>query len=288
MSQKESIKAFEALGFTTVESEVYVYLVQNSPATGYAIAKAIGRTKGATYKVLSSLEGRGAIIANEDKKGLFRAIPPDELLKRLERDFLREKNRALYATKKLKASPADDRIYRLTTIEQVYERCRTMLDECVERAVIDIFPEPFGILRDDIQAAIDRGVKVMIHLYEPSDIRGARTVVPDYVEDVTSVFPADYICICQDDRQFLIAAVSGREKRVYNAYWSSNPLYSWTFSIYVKQSLLGAHFETLLGAGATRKDMKKSLEDWHDYLPSFTSVGYKAVKDLLESGTENS
>ena len=64
MTERASVQALEDLGFTTVEAEVYIHLLHNSPATGYQIAMGINRTKGATYKVLASLAVKGAVEHN--------------------------------------------------------------------------------------------------------------------------------------------------------------------------------------------------------------------------------
>ena len=43
-SIEECIQIVAEFGFTENEAAAYVYLLQNSPATGYKIAKGIGRS----------------------------------------------------------------------------------------------------------------------------------------------------------------------------------------------------------------------------------------------------
>jgi HTH-type transcriptional regulator, sugar sensing transcriptional regulator len=48
-----------SLGFTPLEAEVYVCLVQDSPATGYRIAQTVGRPVAGIYKTIESLANKG-------------------------------------------------------------------------------------------------------------------------------------------------------------------------------------------------------------------------------------
>ena len=56
---QQCLAALEGLGFTALESTVYVYLLKTSSATGYRVAKEMGRTFSTTYRVLESLERNG-------------------------------------------------------------------------------------------------------------------------------------------------------------------------------------------------------------------------------------
>ena len=92
----------EELGFTRIEAQVYVHLLQDSPATGYRIAKEIGRSFTNTYKALSTLETKGAVLAYAGKNRLFRAVPVEELFDQLEKALFESDKKA----KKAKAPDA--------------------------------------------------------------------------------------------------------------------------------------------------------------------------------------
>ena len=62
-SANECTEVFTELGLTTLEAQIYVFLLQHSPATGYKIAKAIGRSFPSTYKALASLDSAGSVFA---------------------------------------------------------------------------------------------------------------------------------------------------------------------------------------------------------------------------------
>ncbi|MBU8920429.1 MAG: hypothetical protein KOO63_01085 [Bacteroidales bacterium] len=280
ISTKLGIEAFTALGLTQVEAEVYVYLIQNSPATGYAIANDIDRTKGAIYKVLGSLEKRGAILVEDTEKRLCRAVPPEEFINSLESDFNRETKKALDATKDLNDSPSDKGIYRLSTPKQVYERARTMLREAKAIVLMDIFPENLKILRKDIEETARRGVKIAMITYEKIEIPGVWVSIEhDYIESLNSP-PMKYFNLSQDGCQFLMAATSTSEEKVIDAFWSANLLYVWSLSSYLKSSILSAGYEALVTKGSSATTLKRYRAKWYKFLPHFISPAYEKLVDL--------
>ena len=127
MSVRTSIQPLVDLGLTALESEIYTYLVQNSPATGYRVATAIGRPTANTYRAIQSLQDKGCLIVEDGASRLYRAVPMEEFLGGLERRFLRLKDAAREELAKLKPAPEDERLYYLHTPDQVYERFRRML-----------------------------------------------------------------------------------------------------------------------------------------------------------------
>ena len=106
----DCIQLLSQLGLTTLEAEIYVYLVQHSPASGYKIAKGIGRSFPSTYKAVVSLQAKGAVLVDDGKSRLSRAVPVEELVSHLERRFCEQRSAAVAALNQLPNSPEDTRI----------------------------------------------------------------------------------------------------------------------------------------------------------------------------------
>ena len=51
---RDIVQIINSIGFTTLEAEIYTYLLQHSPATGYRIAKGIGRLGAVLKKKLGT------------------------------------------------------------------------------------------------------------------------------------------------------------------------------------------------------------------------------------------
>ena len=281
MGRQGGIQALEDLGFTRVESEVYVYLLHNAPATGYQIAKGIDRTRGAAYKVLATLASKGAVEVDSQNGSQWRAVPPAEFLNQLETRFLRGKQRATEALKAVEPPPPDYRIYQLQTVDQVYERARTMLASCEEFALVDVFPPALDKLRDDIKAAIARGKKVAVNVYAPDRIRGARMTQTYEGFGFLKRVKGNWITLSVDAEELLIAILSEDDGRVLQATWSANTFLARTLAAYLRHSFLAEDFITLMESGATLKKIRSRYKSHFKFIKPFSTPGYRRMTEEL-------
>lgn len=281
MGKQASIQALQDLGFTRVEAEVYVHLVHNSPATGYQIAKGIDRTRGATYKVLATLASKGAVEVDSQRASQWRAVPPGEFLNQLEQKFLRGKKLADDALKSIQPPAPDYRIYQLQTVDQVYERARTMLASCEEFALVDVFPLALEKLRGDIEAAIARGKKVAVNVYAPDRVRGARMTQTFEGFGFLEHIQANWITVSIDSEELLLAVLARDDSRVLQATWSANTFLARTLAGYLRHSFLAEDFITLMESGASLKKIKARYKSHFKFIKPFTTPGYRHMKEEL-------
>ena len=224
--KNQAAQALTFLGFSEIEALIYCFLLQESPATGYRVSHAIGKPTANTYKAIAALALRGAIIIDDSENRLCRAVPPGELLERLGREFDGFKKTAADALAKIKQAPGDDRVYYLSSVEQVLERARTMLADAKQVALLDLFPKCTPALRGDLEAAARRGVKIAVRCYEPTSIKGVSVVVAPSSERVLGIWPGQQVSIGVDADQFLHALLSQDVSGVHQALWSSSTLMS--------------------------------------------------------------
>lgn len=283
MNLQRTLRALENLGFTRVEAEVYAYLVGNSPATGYQIAKAIGRTRAAAYCVLESLASKGAVVVEIGNTHMWRAVPAREFLDVLERRFLAGKREAADALRHVDAAPPDNLVYQLKTVEQVYGRARTLVRSSRKAVLIDIDPEPYQTIRAEIVAAVRRKIKVALICPEEVRLPGARTSTyfPGY--QILTRFPARQMVVAVDGKEFLISSLSKDGRRVIQACWSASPFLAWVVWTYLKMNILAEEFVTLLEAGAPIGKVRASYRSYFKHLPPYSSPGARGLAKLFEA-----
>ncbi len=281
MGRQAGIQALEGLGFTRVESEVYVYLLHNSPTTGYQIAKGINRTGGAAYKVLATLASKGAVEVESQDGSQWRAVPPTEFLNQLEQRFLRGKRLAGEALKAIEPPPPDYRIYQLQTPDQVYERARAMLASCEEFALVDVFPLALEKLRGDIKKTIARGKKVAINVYAPDRVTGARMTKTYGGFGFLKRVKGNWITLSIDSEELLIAILTQNDERVLQATWSANTFLARTLSSYLRHSFLAEDFITLMESGATLEKIRARYKSHFRFIKIFSSPGFRRLEEEL-------
>ena len=209
-------------GFSEIEALAYGFLLREGPATGYRISHGIGKPTANTYKALRSLAERGALIVEDTRTRLCRAMPPEELLASLERQFQSQKEAAVEQLSQLGRPEGDERVYQLETVAQTLERARLMLARAREIVLLDIFPMPLAALKDDLEAAARRGVRVAIQCYEAIDIPGVWAVRSELPPALRKAWPGQQLSLVVDAQEHLLALFSKDGKHIHQAIWSEN------------------------------------------------------------------
>lgn len=278
-SKKEIIGVINELGFTTLEAEIYVFLLQHSPATGYKIAKGIGRSFTNTYKAIAALQSRGAILVDESESKLSRAVPVEELMDQLQARFTERRRKAEAAVKRMPLSPADTGIYRFNSVDQVYERFRVMLRECKERALVELFPGPCKRLREPVEAAAARGIDISVRTYTGEVLEGARMIHSPFSETNMDTWNSQWMALFIDGRQFLLAHLSQDEKGVYEAIWSANLFLARAFYSYINSDLHHYSFRPMLEQASSMAQLRDEYLRTETLFPPGGDLGFK---DLVE------
>ncbi len=220
----DCVQALVDIGFTALEAKIYAFLVSEPAVTGYRVAQAIGKPAANAYKALESLERKGALLVDQGDSRRFRAVPPDELLRGLKRQFLARHDDAAELLAKLAPPPADDRLYQLRSRKQVLERCRAMLGRCDQVAVADMFPPIVAELRTDLEQAARRGVEVVIKTYASVTVAGARIQVRPRGHEIVDAIPGSLVSLNIDGQEHLLAMLADDGDRVHQAIWTGSTI----------------------------------------------------------------
>jgi HTH-type transcriptional regulator, sugar sensing transcriptional regulator len=252
----EVIDALLPLGFTDLESSVYVFLLQSGPATGYRVSQGTGKPIANTYKALATLQAKGAVWPEEGGASRFRAVPARELLARIQHDFTGRRKRAADALAGLaRPEPPDEQIYRLSTPAQVYDRCRAILRKAKRIALIDVFPLPLAELRGDIAACARRGVSVGVQVYEPADIARAEVAVNFRADAVRARWKDQWVNIVADSAEYVVALLAADGAAVKHATWSTNAFLAHTFLSGLAAEIFASELHDAVARNAGRAEL---------------------------------
>lgn len=221
--QSEAEQALTALGFTELEARIYCALLTSGPATGYRLAKLVGKAPPNVYQALSALARKAAVLVDETEPRTWRAARPAELLAVLGGTFAQRQEEAQRRLSSLATAPADDRIYQITDPDQVVERARAMLAGARDIVLFDLFEAPLAILREPLEATAARGVTVAGLVYGPTSPMAGVTVRPAAGALVArDRWPGAQLTLVVDAAEHLVALMTPAMDGVRRAIWSDS------------------------------------------------------------------
>jgi HTH-type transcriptional regulator, sugar sensing transcriptional regulator len=215
------------LGLNRLEAEVYVFLLSNRPSTAYGIGKRLGRPTANVYSAVEALSRRGAVLIEDGESRLCRAVPAAEFLNRLDREFHDRTKDTAQLLSRIETPSDDERVYRLESAPQLFERCRQMLDDCQRFLVIDAFPRALAAILPSVKAAVRRGATVYVEAYEPVTIEGAHVAVAaDVGSQVLAQWRSEQLNVIVDGRESITALLNTELTEVYQGLWTNSRYFS--------------------------------------------------------------
>lgn len=282
---EQPVQTLIALGFTATEAEAYTFLLKAASATGYRIAQSLGKPLSNTYKAVESLRAKGAVLVEEGDPRSYRAVPADELLSRLEREFLKRRTEAAQALADLGREAPAPGVYQLHSREQVLERSRAMLERSREAALLDLFPEPLETLRGAIESAAARGVLVGVVAYQPTEIAGANVVVDPQGARVLQRWPGQWLNLVVDGAECLMAFLETGGDRLYQAIWSGSAYLSWVIHSMQAWALTGPALERQILDGVPLAQLQESVAFYRRFHTT-EAAGYQILMQSLRPSTQ--
>ncbi len=221
MSSTDPVHSLAQLGFTNLEAEIYAFLVGESPATGYRIAQAIGKPAANTYKAIQTLERKGAVVVEDGVSRQCRAVPVDELLGRISREFQTHRDLASRALKELGQPKADDRVYQIRSLEGLTQRLRQMIVDSKEIVLASVPAPVLKEVRAEVLEAAARGVDIVIRSDSEDELPGVESVARESMVEA----PWQELQVVVDGDQHLVAFLT-REGELEKAVWSGSSFLS--------------------------------------------------------------
>jgi len=282
-SEKQAIATLAELGFSDLEAAIYSFLLQESPATGYRIAQALNKPVANTYKGLSALAAKGAVIIDDGETRLCRAVPPAEVFGQMERALTQRCQRATEALSRLNTAEDDGRVYRLQSVEQVMERARQMIRSAKHVLLVSAYPAPLKEIRDELESAIARGVGVVLKVYEPTQLKGAQIIMSNEAATLMEQFPSQELNLVADAQEYLVALLDRDGSRLIQAVWSSSLFLSYMQYNGLYSEWLLTRVNGMIAAGASSESLKKTIRR---SFPLMETPGYHRLRKEL-NGNKN-
>lgn len=218
-----SEEIFGQLGFNALEAEVYIALLKHGPQTAYKVGKLLNRPTANVYKAVDVLANAGAIEIEEGDIRVCKAMPIKTLAQQLQKGYKNKIDSAVELLSKLKPETSEEGIYKLQTVESVLQRVNEMLKRCTNIAVIDSFPKPLEIIKQDLNKLAKKKIDVFVEAYEEIDLDESISIsMPVVRAESLKYWNAQQLNVAIDGKEMLVAIFNSDLTEVIQATYSNS------------------------------------------------------------------
>jgi DNA-binding MarR family transcriptional regulator len=274
---ERSVEVLRELGLNQLEAEVYAYLLPRDPITAYRIAQDLGRPTANVYKAVESLARAGAVLVEEGASRRCRAVPAPEFLRNREQAFVQQSREAEEVLAALQNDSFDERVYRVESVSEVVRRARAMIERSTRVAVVDAFPKALAQLRDALESAAARGVRVSVEAYAPVTIAGCDVTLVPQGDLTLDAWRSEQLNLVIDGREVLLALLSADLTQVHQALWSRSVY----LSCILHAGMLSEQTVLKLADASRQKRPSPSLREIVDRHPFFRDSDVPGHRELL-------
>jgi len=203
------------LHFTEYEAKAYLSLLEESPMTGYAVAKKSGVPRSKIYEVLDNLVIRGDILVSPGNTPQYTPVPAKELIRNRRTKAEENFDKAEKFFENFERSVNDrENIWNITGDTEILDKVRASIELAHKRILLEIWREEYEVLADDLRAAAKRGVNVTIVAYGEVESDFANVYQHDMSLDITDEYGGRWLVYSGDDTEVVAGIVSlGKDSR---------------------------------------------------------------------------
>ena len=161
--KEELIQCLGRLNFTEQEAMVYLCLLEEPPATGYAIAQKTGILRSHIYEVLESLLRKGCIMVSKSTPPQYAAVPYRQYLERYAAQRNTSRSLALQAVRDYQAAQAaQDVIWNLFFNKDILSTAASLIQDSESYILLKLWAKEADVLADELAKAWKRGVRLFV------------------------------------------------------------------------------------------------------------------------------
>ena len=199
----------EKLGFSQNEAKIYTTLLKCGMLNGYEIAKQSGVSRAMVYEVINRMVGKGILLKLEGEPSYYKPLEYEELIGRIRKENESNIGRAEEFLKSLAGTKENqDYVLNIVGFDKFVKKAVELIDAATRELSLSVWSGDFELLRDALDRAVKRGIKVYLFTFEEIDFEGA--VIFSYrISDASGLFPYRRISLVVDGGQCLAGENSG-------------------------------------------------------------------------------
>ncbi len=160
MDKEKMIVCLKNLGFSRLEAEIYIVLLDGAKS-GYQIAKKIAISRPSVYNALEHMYDKGIILQLHDSGSEYIAQPPSVIFKRLREEYTANTELAEKILTKYSDNRFEERLATFKGFKTIIARAEEMIADSKSEVFINTGID-IHCLKDALNKAADIGVNVTV------------------------------------------------------------------------------------------------------------------------------
>ncbi len=215
------IMQLSQFGFSKNEAKAYIYLLTQSPATGYEISQNSGVPRSAIYDILKKMELRGLVSTIGNKPIKYIPLSTNQLSQNLTSQFEHNINEFKKKAGKLNEESVKDNVWNIKGYDAMIDHLRSAIDGSTSSIYCSIWDREYNQLIPQLQKAHRRGVKIISFSFtELDDSIGESFTYNIKEERLRSIWQRQIIVII--DRKAVLLG-SSNKSQTNQTIWTTNP-----------------------------------------------------------------
>lgn len=165
------IECLMKTGLTRHESELYIALCREGELTGYEAAKISGIPRANAYQVLAAMVNKGAAYVIEGAVPHYTAVPVEEYCRNIivhMQEIIGRIKRECPKTRKI-----SEPYITISGFKHIIDKIRNIISDARERVYVSMSEKELPFMKEELEEAVKRGLKVVAIISGGSDLKGA-------------------------------------------------------------------------------------------------------------------
>lgn len=201
---EEICSSLEGLGFSKLEVNIYLILLDNGAMSPYQIAKKVDISRSSIYNALEHMLNKGMVEVIPEDTVMYIAKEPKVLLNKVELDYKKNISNARNGLKDYLETRYEEKSAIIKGYDNIISKVKYIIDNADKEVFINTDIE-LDIFEDVFKSAIERNVRITVFSFVTSYSKIPKVEVYSHNRERTPDNTDSRIMIVADEKLVLIA-----------------------------------------------------------------------------------
>jgi sugar-specific transcriptional regulator TrmB len=167
------VESLQQLGLSLYEARLYLGLLMRGPQNGNELSRTSGVPSSKVYAMLERLAADGIVArARRGNTVEYVCVPPHELLHKLRERYSKPLDYLEETLPTISGTGPEPEILQIHGLDAIVDNARAIIRSAQREIYMSVWEENFGPLREDLDDADARGIRIAGMLYggDPPDV----------------------------------------------------------------------------------------------------------------------